>query len=112
MRIDGAAGAGEVPRAVVVETAVLFFPKRVIGQCADEGREGAGEDGDFGAAHDFQETQRMANLCVAPVVAGGHADTEHLDLGRVEEHRDGLEVGGGGAERVLVDDDFAGGHER
>jgi len=99
--IGGAARAGEVPGAVVDEAAVLFFPEGVVGEGVDERGEGAGDDGDFGAAHDFEQAEGVADLLIAPMVAGGDADAEDGDVGGVEQHRDRLEIRSRGPEGAL-----------
>jgi hypothetical protein len=109
--IDRASGTGKVPSAVVNETAVLFFPESVVAWGVHEWSESAGQDGNLGALHDFEEPEGVTDLKIAPVVTGGNADAEGFDVRSVEEHGDCLEIGGRGSEGVLVDNDFAGGHK-
>ena len=72
--IGRAAGAGEIPSAVVDQTTVLLLPKGMVPRGVEQRVERAGNHGNLGAVHDFQEAQSVADLQVAPVVAGGDAD--------------------------------------
>jgi len=80
-----------------------------FGVGADEGEDGSGDDGDIGAADDFDEAEGAGDFFVAPLVAGDDGDTEDFDLGGLEEDEEGLHVAAAGAGAVLVDDDLAAG---
>ena len=81
VRVGPLAGAGEVPRAIVDEFAVGFFPRSRGGGRGDERHLGAGDNRDVGAANDFEKAERVMHLLIAPMVARRHTDAENLDVG-------------------------------
>src|ERR1019366_10790250 len=73
----------------------------------DQRKRRAGHYGNVGASHDFEQTQRMRYLFVAPLVAADYRDSQYLDLRRLDHHKKGLQVAASGAGAVLIDDDLA-----
>ena len=72
---------------------------------AEEGEDGAGDDGDVGAMDELEHAQGVLDLFGLPGVAADHGDAEDLYLGGLEEDHHGHLVGAAGAGAVLVDED-------
>ncbi len=77
--------AGEIPCAVINEASVLFFPRRGGRGRIDERLLCARDDGNIGTANNFEKTQGVADLMIAPVIARGYADAKDLGLRRLNE---------------------------
>src|SRR5215469_6809846 len=95
-----------VPRALVSDFAIALFPRGDELRGVFEREDGAGDDGNVSASDDFEHAESVGDVLVAPAVAGDDGDAEDLRLRGLDEREDGLQVGGGGAEGVFVDDDF------
>jgi hypothetical protein len=67
----------------------------------------SGHDWDIGPAGDFDGTQGPLRLFFDPLVADDERDTEHLDIGRLQEQQDRLHVRARRSAGVLVDDHLA-----
>ena len=66
-----------------------------------------GYDGNVRVAREFQHAQGVSYFFVTPHIAADHGDAESFHVRGLQEHEDGLLVGGGGAARVLVNDYFS-----
>ena len=74
---------------------------------AEEGEDGAGDDGDVGAVDEFEHAEGVGDFFGLPGVARDHGDAEDFYLGGLEQEDHGHLVGAGGAGAVLVDEDEA-----
>src|SRR5579864_33838 len=96
-----------VPRALICHFAIELFPRGDELLAVVEREDGAWDDGNVRAADDFEHAQRVGNFLVTPLVASDDGDAKDFGVGRLNQGEDGLLVGGGGATRVLINDDFA-----
>ena len=94
------------PASLVFELAVERFPALGFFLGIEQGKLGALDDRDVGAAGNFYQTQDVLGLFLHPLVAADGGDAEDVELFRLQEDQDGLLVAGAGAAGVLVDDDF------
>src|SRR5271165_2247421 len=99
----GVPGAGESDFAVTLLPEAGFFGS------ADQRENCAGEDGDVGAADDFQQAKGVGHLLIAPGVTADYGDAEDFCLWGLNEEQEGLHVAAARAGAVLVDNDFAAG---
>jgi hypothetical protein len=65
------------------------------------------EDRDFGASHDLEQTQRVGDFLIAPLIAADDGDSEEVDLRGLEQHQQRLHVAAAGAGTILIENDFA-----
>jgi hypothetical protein len=93
-------------RALVVELAELPLPLLRLPRRVEQRHHGARIDGHLGALGDLEEPQCVADFFVAPAVAARHGDAEHVDILRLQQQQDRLEIGARRAEGILVDDDL------
>lgn len=49
----------------------------------------------------------MTHFLITPAVAAGYGNAEHVDILRLQEHQNGLQVRARRTKRVLVNDDLA-----
>src|SRR5271165_6384400 len=98
-----------VPGAGKADFAVTLLPEAGFFGSADQRENRAGEDGNVGAANDFQQAEGVGHLLIAPGVAADHCNTEDFCLWGLNEKQKGLHVAAAGAGAVLVDNDFAAG---
>jgi hypothetical protein len=58
-------------------------------------------------AGEFEHTERVGDLLVAPLITGDDGDAEHINIRGLQDEQKGLLVGGSRAAGVLIEDDFA-----
>ena len=75
----------------------------------DQREHGAGNHGDVGASHDFEQAQCVRHFFVAPLISANHSDAQDLDLRRLDHHRHGLQVAAAGTGTILIDNHFVAG---
>src|ERR1700675_4533138 len=65
-----------VPRAGVADFTVALLPELRFFACADERKGGAGNYGNVGAAHDFEEAEGPVDFLGEPLIAGDDVGAE------------------------------------
>jgi len=98
-----------VPSALVADFPIEFFPPDDFFFGIDEREDSAGVDLDVGMPGKFEHAERVGDFFVAPLIAGDDGDAENVDVGRLQEQKHRLLVGGGGATSILIEDDLAAG---
>src|SRR6202158_1359428 len=96
-----------VPGPGVGHFSVALLPLLRLFVSANQRKRRAGHYGDIGASNDFEQAKRVRHLFVAPLVSTDYRDPKHLDLRRLDNDEESLQVAASGAGAVLVDDDLA-----
>src|SRR3954470_14236169 len=94
-----------VPRTLVRDLSVQLLPNLSSLLRANQREDGARNYRDIGATDEFQGAQRVGHFFFAPRVAGDDGNTEHFDVGRLDEYQDGLLVCSRRARCILINDD-------
>src|SRR6185369_16595167 len=94
------------PAPFVAEFAIERFPALGFFLGVQQREFCALDDGNVGAAGDFEQAQSALGLFSYPLVAADGGNSKHVKLFRLQENEDGLHVGGGRPARVLIDDDL------
>jgi len=92
---------------LIEDLAVKRFPPGDVFLAVHQGKSRTRNDGNIGAADNFEEAQSVQDFFVAPGVTGGDGDAEDIGVGRLHEGEDGLRVGTAGAGAIFIDDNFA-----
>ena len=71
-----------------------------------KGSLGAHEHRHLGAAHDFQQTQRVRGFLLGPHIASDGANAEQIDIVGLQEHQCRHRIGGKRSAVILVVDEF------
>src|SRR6202040_3697141 len=61
-----------IPCTRVGDFAVLLMPQLGFGAGADQWVDGAGHDGNVGAANDFEQAQGVSHFFIAPLISAGY----------------------------------------
>src|ERR1700730_1948157 len=101
-----------VPPAFIPSTCVGYFPVTFLPELrfvatADQRKHGAGHHRNVRTPDDFEQTDRVRHLFIAPLVAAHYGGAEHLNLRRLNHHEKRLQVAATGAREILVDNDLA-----